>query len=105
VTGQMQVVVEGNAIVIRIPFEYLIHSAQTHQEFYDDDWDNRLVVDDVGVFANEVMQSLREESEDGTTVVHVALDEAIANAVENGAEGVTLLEEVLYEDEDDDEHI
>ena len=37
-----------------------------------------------------ILQELRHEEEDGTTLVHIMLDKAAERAVENGAEGIEL---------------
>lgn len=41
-------------------------------------------------FAAEILKTLNDEEEDGTTLIHIALDTATINAVENGAEGIIL---------------
>ncbi|HEV2570952.1 MAG TPA: hypothetical protein VGU72_04380 [Beijerinckiaceae bacterium] len=45
---------------------------------------------DAGAFAEAIYRQLRAEEEDGTTVVHRMLDDAIEEAVEYGAEGIRL---------------
>lgn len=45
-------------------------------------------VTDHDVFAVEVLRELKDESEDGTTLIHRMLDQATAQAIEQGAEGV-----------------
>jgi hypothetical protein len=100
-TDQLKVGIEQNEIVIRIPFDYLKHASETHENFQDDAGDNRLVVEQVDTFAREVATALQEESDDGTTLVHTALDDAIFQAIENGAEGATLLDD-LYDDENEE---
>lgn len=45
-----------------------------------------LNVTDFEGFAADVARELRDEQEDGTTPVHLLLDEAAAKAVENGSE-------------------
>jgi hypothetical protein len=47
-------------------------------------------ITDADKFAEEVLHAVRDESEDGTTLVHIALDTAAMNAIENGAEGIKL---------------
>lgn len=45
-------------------------------------------VTDYTAFAREVVNSLTSESEDGTTKVHMMLDEVASDFLENGADGV-----------------
>ncbi len=47
-----------------------------------------LVVTDPSTFSKEVLHALKDEEEDGTTLVHRMLDDAIRNAIEQGAEGI-----------------
>lgn len=51
---------------------------------------NEPEITDPDKFAEEVLRAVQDESEDGTTLVHIALDTAAANAIENGAEGIKL---------------
>ena len=43
-------------------------------------------------WAKEVINQLKTESEDGTTLVHIMFDKSFLNAVENGAEGIEIEE-------------
>lgn len=45
---------------------------------------------DADVFAQEILHRLKAESETGITPVHRLLDQAAADAIEQGAEGVKL---------------
>lgn len=45
-------------------------------------------ITDPAVFAEDLAETLRREAENGTTAVHLMLDKAIVEAIENGAEGV-----------------
>lgn len=47
------------------------------------------VVVDSDEFAEAILMSLQREEEDGSTVIHHALDKAAINAVEDGCEGIT----------------
>lgn len=47
-------------------------------------------VTDADKFAVEIMHAVQQESEDGTTLIHIALDTAAMNAIEDGAEGIKL---------------
>lgn len=44
-------------------------------------------------FSDAVLSELQDEEEDGTTLAHLMLDQAIDRAIENGAEGVKLGDE------------
>lgn len=47
-------------------------------------------VTDADLFAEAILYELNAESEDGTTIVHKMFDQAVENAIENGAEGIEL---------------
>jgi len=51
---------------------------------------------DADAFARAVCRQLNDEEEDGTTVVHRMFDEAIKEAVEQGAEGIVFPDEKEY---------
>ncbi len=51
------------------------------------------LVKDATVFADEVCSELNYEEEDGTTVVHTLLDEAIERSIDKGNQGVALASE------------
>jgi hypothetical protein len=50
--------------------------------------DGRYRVTDALVFAEELVRELNREDEIGTTLIHKMLDEAMYNAIDEGAEGV-----------------
>ena len=73
---------DGEAIVIRIPLSYLpvaMDCAVDAGHVY-----GAHEVTEIGVFAEALVGELKEEKEDGTTLVHGLLDLAIGAAVENG---------------------
>ncbi len=89
---------DGTAIVIRIPLAYLpvaMDCAVDAGHVY-----GAHEVTEIGPFAEALVGELKEEKEDGTTLIHGLLDMAIGAAVENGAEGIA---EVDEDEEDDDE--
>ena len=47
-------------------------------------------VTDIAVFAKEIALILQREEEDGTTLVHRLLDKAASEAIDQGAEGVSV---------------
>lgn len=49
-----------------------------------------VVITDRAKFVQAMIEELKSEEEDGTTLVHVMLDKAAERAVENGAEGIEL---------------
>lgn len=54
-------------------------------------------ITDVDTFVNEVMHALKAEGEDGTTLIHSALDTAAINAIEMGADGIKLPDQIIEE--------
>lgn len=56
-------------------------------------------VTDPAAFAEEVKTALNDESEIGTTLVHQMFDQAFANAIDQGAEGVEEIDEDEFEEE------
>lgn len=88
----VSVAIEGDQLVIRMGINYVQHAGETYVDFVGEtsngDEINTLQVTDARVFCQEIVKELQEEQEDGTTLVHIALDEAIRNAMENGCEGV-----------------
>jgi hypothetical protein len=52
---------------------------------------------DPAAFAKDFVRSLNSEDEEGTTMIHRMCDEAINDAIEQGAEGI---EEIEEDDED-----
>lgn len=63
-----------------------------HLSVYDDEsgeWSEPEITDP-DKFAKAVLSALLDESEDGTTLVHLAIDTAASNAIENGAEGIKM---------------
>ncbi|AUQ93834.1 hypothetical protein PhaeoP66_04642 (plasmid) [Phaeobacter inhibens] len=74
--------IEDNAIVIRIPKDQLSGAAYQGlddlgiEDESEVDWDQ---------LAIDMVAELNSEEEDGTTLVHRALDQALINAGENGS--------------------
>lgn len=96
----LQVEIEGgkggvgtSQLVIRIGIETLRVSAECSDLFLDDTTlSSRLRVTEPLQFACEVARELEREEEDGTTLIHLMFDKAFERAVEQGAEGVELIE-------------
>jgi hypothetical protein len=49
---------------------------------------NEIKITDSKIFAKELVRTLNDEEEDGTTAIHRMIDSAIFKAYENGAEGI-----------------
>lgn len=60
-------------------------------------WSDEFVVSDVGEAARSIVRRLNEEEEDGTTLIHRAIDQAAENALEQGDDG---FDEKANEEED-----
>lgn len=81
--------IENDEIVIRCSIDTLaIAWEMSPENEYDYDDGNPTPITNERAFAEEVVNELNREEEDGTTLVHRALDRAMYMAVENGAEGV-----------------
>lgn len=83
----------GGDIEMVIGMATLCFAAENHPDF----WDGvspasvpNIKITNVQEFALEVAREINRESEDGSTLLTRMLDKAIANAVENGCEGVSL---------------
>lgn len=77
--------IEGEEIVIRVPLSTLESASQIV-------WDQRgygdYKVSDLPTYAKAFVAALNNESENGTTLVHRALDGAACYALDQGCEGV-----------------
>lgn len=82
--------VEDEELVIRIGIGTLALAAENCPLFHDElrrpDLPYMKVVD-AAALAEDVVQALNDEQEDGTTPIHLMLDAAIEAAAENGSEG------------------
>lgn len=82
-------------LVIAIGIDALITAVQG-----GDDWDeDRWKVSDPDAFAAGIVRGLKNEQEDGTTLVHLAIDSAAMWALEQGEPGVDELVGDLDQDE------
>ena len=101
--------IEDGVLIMQIGVEALAHAIKLNPELseIDDDVleepdsDEDVFVEpeisDPDKFAQEVLTALRDESEDGTTLLHIALDTAAMNAIENGAEGIKMPDDIIRE--------
>ena len=78
--------VDHGVIHVEIGHNILAFAATQHPEF----WQQSVEVVDAQMFGLEVLHKINEESEDGSTLLTRMLDQAILNAISDGAEGVTL---------------
>lgn len=82
---QLKVERTGDMVNISIGTELLVH-AVLHGPAMLDDPD--LTITDKTKFADEIVNYLKCEEEDGSTPLHRAFDQAALSAVENGCDGV-----------------
>jgi hypothetical protein len=73
--------IEGDEIVIRVPISTMQHAACGGLE------QCRVEVTDDVQAAKSVVRYLNDEDEEGSTLIHFALDKALTLAVENGEAG------------------
>lgn len=81
-----QAVIERKSIVIRVPIPALPMIVEG--AWATNNWDTRWKVTDPEAFAKEIVHTLNQEDERGTTAIHRMFDRAIVAAVEDGAEGI-----------------
>jgi len=87
----LKVSIEGDELVIRIGLETLEIATENCPEFFDDEkrpYPPYLKVEDSYVWALEIVSQLEKEQEDGTTPVHLLLDQAMFDAWEDGRFGL-----------------
>lgn len=84
-TGGKAVIEKGN-IVIRVPVDAL--QAVIDGAFALNGIDTRYKITDKKMFAREVVRELNSEDEQGSTPFHKMFDEAMCEAIGQGAEGV-----------------
>ena len=81
-----QAIIEDGAIVIRVSLDALpmvLEGAWAMNKF-----DTRYKITDVSEFAKELTRALNHEDEQGTTAIHELFDQAILDAIEQGAFGI-----------------
>ena len=86
--------IEDGVLIMQIGVEVLAKAVKLNPDLaeYDEkseDWVEPKITD-ADAFARAVLAAVKEESDDGTTLIHLALDTAAMNAIENGAEGITM---------------
>lgn len=84
-----EAVIEGDNIVIRIPTAAIPVAFEAWPDApRNDEADPLYRVTDAATFAKGIVRYLNDESEDGTTRIHLMLDSAMNEALEQGEEGV-----------------
>lgn len=86
--------IEDGVLIMQIGVAALARAIQLNPDLTECDertgqW-NEPEITDADKFAAEVLAALKNEDEDGTTLIHTAIDTAAMNAIENGAEGIKL---------------
>lgn len=75
-------------ITIKIPRSYLRHAVTIHEDMPEGSR-----VTNTKQFSDAIMIELDREEEDGSNPVHMMLDQAIMDAVDQGCEGVKIGED------------
>lgn len=86
---QLNVAIEGERLCISIGLDTLCFAAETGRSYGLEG----IEITDKSVFVGELVNELKSEDEDGSTLIHRAIDEAVSNALENGAQGVRFEDE------------
>jgi len=87
VTGKdslLNVEISDDALKIKIGTEVLFAACGQGRSYGLGD----VTITDKELFLSELVRELKTESEDGSTPIHLMLDQAVTDALENGAEGV-----------------
>ena len=102
-TRGLEVKLSDGKLIIEIDVPTLCFAA-THGPYFDDIVaaadGAEIRITNEQEFAKAILSELRQEEEDGTTLVHIMLDKAAEQAVENGAEGIELPKPITIPTED-----
>jgi hypothetical protein len=82
-----QAVIEGDAVVIRLPIANLPVAVSGAASLGT--LDPPFKVTDASAFAKDLVRQLNDEDDEGTTMVHKMFDQAFNDAAEQGADGIT----------------
>lgn len=93
--------IEDGVLTMCIGVDVLAHAVKLNPDLTvfddkDDGWVEPEITDP-DKFAEGVLRALKDESDDGTTVIHQALDTAAMSAIENGAEGIKTGDDIIDE--------
>lgn len=73
-------------LVISIGVDALMAAVRGSRPWEEQEEDGRgYAISDVDGFADDILRELEHEEEDGTTLVHIAIDAAIARALDQGS--------------------
>lgn len=81
----LEVTVKNGVLSISIGVSTLAFSLEHGNDFLTYDAEAKWKVNSDGAFAVDVKRELEREQEDGTTPVHLLLDEAMNSAIEQGS--------------------
>lgn len=86
------VAIENEQLVIRVGVNVIAFVAEKSEKFQEynmrtGQYDSLYRVADAAQLASDVVRALNKEQEDGTTPVHLLLDEAIEQAADDGSMG------------------
>lgn len=88
----------ANIVDDKIIIEIEKSTLQYALDFYNDNTSyGEVSITDINELFKDFCAELNREEEDGTTLLHVAFDSALANAIENGSLGVEEIPNVCYE--------
>lgn len=94
----LTVEIVGGRLVVSIGVDALMIAARGGDDWDDDDY----VITDPDAFAASIARGLEVEQEDGTTDIHLAIDQAVTWAIETAEPGVEFRSDVERLDEDED---
>lgn len=98
----LKVFIEDGVLMMCIGVEVLAKAVNLNPDLAEIDEESgdwiEPEITDVDVFAREVARYVGAElSDDGTTLIHQALDSAAVEAIEQGAEGIKLPDDIIRE--------
>lgn len=97
-TGAKAVIIDGKIVIsIDIDALPLIVSGSCSARNLSDLW--KVDPEEAPIFAKAVCLALNNESENGTTAVHVMFDKAFDHVIDQGGEGISEIDEAEFEDE------
>ena len=90
--------IEDGVLIMQIGVEVQAKAVQLNPDLAEldektEEWVEPEITDP-DKFARAILTAIQDESDDGTTLIHMALDTAAMNAIENGAEGIKLPSDV-----------
>lgn len=90
----LKVFIEDGVLMMCIGVEVVAKAVKLNPDLTQynettEEWDEPEITD-TDKFMSEIVKELLSEEEDGTTPIHIALDTAAMNAIDNGAEGIKL---------------